>query len=87
MGNVTHYAKVWLNISAELRPFLEEGKLHNHLAWLQQVRYHQLMQHLKHYDGGIEIVQIKSNLISNQNDAVLQTFEFRQVSCSLLCNQ
>uniref|UniRef100_A0A4W4H9Z9 ATP-binding cassette sub-family A member 2 n=1 Tax=Electrophorus electricus TaxID=8005 RepID=A0A4W4H9Z9_ELEEL len=36
MGNVTHYARVWLNISAELRTFLEEGKLHNHLAWLQQ---------------------------------------------------
>lgn len=38
VGNVTHYARVWLNISAELRTFLEEGKLHNHLAWLQQVR-------------------------------------------------
>uniref|UniRef100_A0AAR2KNL7 ATP-binding cassette sub-family A member 2 n=1 Tax=Pygocentrus nattereri TaxID=42514 RepID=A0AAR2KNL7_PYGNA len=36
VGNVTHYARVWLNISAELRAFLEEGKLHNHLAWLQQ---------------------------------------------------
>ncbi|XP_030646875.1 ATP-binding cassette sub-family A member 2 [Chanos chanos] len=36
VGNVTHYARVWLNISAELRTFLEEGKLHNHLAWLQQ---------------------------------------------------
>lgn len=39
VGNVTHYARVWLNISAELRTFLEEGKLHNHLAWLQQVQY------------------------------------------------
>uniref|UniRef100_A0A672N7S3 ATP binding cassette subfamily A member 2 n=1 Tax=Sinocyclocheilus grahami TaxID=75366 RepID=A0A672N7S3_SINGR len=36
VGNVTHYAHVWLNISAELRAFLEEGKLHNHLMWLQQ---------------------------------------------------
>ncbi|XP_072520888.1 ATP-binding cassette sub-family A member 2 isoform X2 [Salminus brasiliensis] len=36
VGNVTHYAKVWLNISAELRAFLEEGKLHNRLALLQQ---------------------------------------------------
>uniref|UniRef100_A0A673JU23 ATP-binding cassette sub-family A member 2-like n=2 Tax=Sinocyclocheilus rhinocerous TaxID=307959 RepID=A0A673JU23_9TELE len=36
VGNVTHYARVWLNISAELRAFLEEGKLHNHLMWLQQ---------------------------------------------------
>ncbi|XP_036383449.1 ATP-binding cassette sub-family A member 2 isoform X4 [Megalops cyprinoides] len=37
VGNVTHYARVWLNISAELRAFLEEGKLHNHMAWLQQL--------------------------------------------------
>ncbi|XP_076853951.1 ATP-binding cassette sub-family A member 2 isoform X2 [Brachyhypopomus gauderio] len=36
MGNVTHYARLWLNISAELRTFLQEGRLHNHLAWLQQ---------------------------------------------------
>uniref|UniRef100_A0A8C2BIA4 ATP-binding cassette sub-family A member 2 n=1 Tax=Cyprinus carpio TaxID=7962 RepID=A0A8C2BIA4_CYPCA len=39
VGNVTHYARVWLNISAELRAFLEEGKLHNHLMWLQQVTF------------------------------------------------
>ncbi|KAG7480487.1 hypothetical protein MATL_G00056620 [Megalops atlanticus] len=37
VGNVTHYARVWLNISAELRAFLEEGRLHNHMAWLQQL--------------------------------------------------
>lgn len=37
VGNVTYYARVWLNISAELRAFLEEGKLHNRMAWLQQV--------------------------------------------------
>ncbi|XP_056152954.1 ATP-binding cassette sub-family A member 2 [Lampris incognitus] len=37
VGNVTHYARVWLNISAQLRTFLEEGRLHNHLAWLQQL--------------------------------------------------
>nr|XP_023696475.1 ATP-binding cassette sub-family A member 2 isoform X2 [Paramormyrops kingsleyae] len=36
VGNVTHYARVWLNISADLRTFLQEGKLHNHMAWLQQ---------------------------------------------------
>ncbi|XP_069039700.1 ATP-binding cassette sub-family A member 2 [Lepisosteus oculatus] len=36
VGNVTHYARVWLNISAELRTFLEEGKLQNRIAWLQQ---------------------------------------------------
>uniref|UniRef100_A0A8C1W4H8 ATP-binding cassette sub-family A member 2 n=1 Tax=Cyprinus carpio TaxID=7962 RepID=A0A8C1W4H8_CYPCA len=48
VGNVTHYARVWLNISAELRAFLEEGKLNNHLIWLQQFiadlkRHHELL--------------------------------------------
>lgn len=37
MGNVTHYARVWLNISAEIRTFLEERKLQNRILWLQQV--------------------------------------------------
>lgn len=37
MGNVTHYAQVWLNISAEIRSFLEQGRLQQHLHWLQQV--------------------------------------------------
>lgn len=37
VGNVTHYAQVWLNISAEIRSFLEQGRLQRHLDWLQQV--------------------------------------------------
>lgn len=37
VGNVTRYAQVWLNISAEIRGFLEEGKLQQRIAWLQQV--------------------------------------------------
>lgn len=37
MGNVTHYAQVWLNISTEIRSFLEQGRLQQHLHWLQQV--------------------------------------------------
>ncbi|KAJ7993627.1 hypothetical protein DPEC_G00256600 [Dallia pectoralis] len=37
VGNVTHYSRVWLNISAQLRTYLEEGKLHHHLVWLQQL--------------------------------------------------
>lgn len=37
VGNVTHYAQVWLNISAEIRSFLEQGRLQQHLHWLQQV--------------------------------------------------
>uniref|UniRef100_A0A8C9HM65 ATP-binding cassette sub-family A member 2 n=1 Tax=Piliocolobus tephrosceles TaxID=591936 RepID=A0A8C9HM65_9PRIM len=36
VGNVTHYAQVWLNISAEIRSFLEQGRLQQHLHWLQQ---------------------------------------------------
>ncbi|XP_029685458.1 ATP-binding cassette sub-family A member 2-like isoform X3 [Takifugu rubripes] len=37
VGNVTHYTRVWLNVSAQLRTFLEEGQLHDHLLWLQQL--------------------------------------------------
>ncbi|KAM6965213.1 ATP-binding cassette sub-family A member 2 [Aplochiton taeniatus] len=37
VGNVSHYARVWLNISAQLRGYLEEGKPHNYLAWLRQL--------------------------------------------------
>lgn len=37
VGNVTHYAQVWLNISAEIRGYLEQGRLQQHLHWLQQV--------------------------------------------------
>uniref|UniRef100_A0A3Q1I3G1 ATP-binding cassette sub-family A member 2 n=1 Tax=Anabas testudineus TaxID=64144 RepID=A0A3Q1I3G1_ANATE len=44
VGNVTHYARVWLNISAQLRTFLEEGRLHSHLVWLQQLSS-ELQQH------------------------------------------
>ncbi|PWA16009.1 hypothetical protein CCH79_00019354 [Gambusia affinis] len=36
VGNVTHYTRVWLNISGQLRTFLEEGRLQSHLLWLQQ---------------------------------------------------
>ncbi|XP_041049177.1 ATP-binding cassette sub-family A member 2 isoform X10 [Carcharodon carcharias] len=36
VGNVTHYATVWLNISSEIRTFLEDGKLQDRISWLQQ---------------------------------------------------
>eukprot|EP00076_Gallus_gallus_P015940 XP_015135098.1 ATP-binding cassette sub-family A member 2 isoform X5 [Gallus gallus] len=36
VGNVTHYAKVWLNISPEIRAYLEEGRLQRRIHWLQQ---------------------------------------------------
>ncbi|NXN15215.1 ABCA2 protein, partial [Indicator maculatus] len=36
VGNVTHYAKVWLNISPEIRAYLEEGSLQRRIHWLQQ---------------------------------------------------
>lgn len=37
VGNVTHYAKAWLNISPEIRAYLEEGRLQRRIRWLQQV--------------------------------------------------
>ncbi|KAM9858193.1 ATP-binding cassette sub-family A member 2 [Aulostomus maculatus] len=50
VGNVTHYTRVWLNISAHLRTFLEEGRLHNHLVWLQQLSS-ELRQHPELLNG------------------------------------
>ncbi|KAL6113789.1 abca2 [Pungitius sinensis] len=50
VGNVTHYTHVWLNISAQLRTFLEEGRLHNHLVWLQQLSS-ELQQHPELLNG------------------------------------
>ncbi|XP_037633283.1 LOW QUALITY PROTEIN: ATP-binding cassette sub-family A member 2 [Sebastes umbrosus] len=50
VGNVTHYTKVWLNISAQLRTFVEEGRLHNHLVWLQQLSS-ELQQHPELLNG------------------------------------
>uniref|UniRef100_A0A8C0G4I6 ATP-binding cassette sub-family A member 2 n=1 Tax=Chelonoidis abingdonii TaxID=106734 RepID=A0A8C0G4I6_CHEAB len=39
VGNVTRYAQVWLNISSEIRGFLEEGKLQRLIRWLQEVLF------------------------------------------------
>uniref|UniRef100_A0A8C8DUJ1 ATP-binding cassette, sub-family A (ABC1), member 2 n=1 Tax=Oryzias sinensis TaxID=183150 RepID=A0A8C8DUJ1_9TELE len=50
IGNVTHYAGVWLNISAQLRTFLEEGRLQGHLKWLQQLSS-ELQQHPQLLNG------------------------------------
>ncbi|XP_040010578.1 ATP-binding cassette sub-family A member 2 isoform X4 [Xiphias gladius] len=50
VGNVTHYTRVWLNISAQLRTFLEEGRLHSHLVWLQQLSS-ELQQHPELLNG------------------------------------
>nr|XP_046241636.1 ATP-binding cassette sub-family A member 2 isoform X1 [Scatophagus argus] len=50
IGNVTHYTRVWLNISSQLRTFLEEGQLHNHLLWLQQLSS-ELQQHPELLNG------------------------------------
>uniref|UniRef100_A0A8B9NXG8 ATP-binding cassette sub-family A member 2 n=1 Tax=Apteryx owenii TaxID=8824 RepID=A0A8B9NXG8_APTOW len=36
VGNVTHYAKAWMNISPEIRAYLEEGRLQRRIRWLQQ---------------------------------------------------
>ncbi|XP_051806589.1 ATP-binding cassette sub-family A member 2 [Acanthochromis polyacanthus] len=50
VGNVTHYTKVWLNISTQLRTLLEEGRLHSYLAWLQQLSS-ELQQHPELLNG------------------------------------
>ncbi|XP_063792321.1 ATP-binding cassette sub-family A member 2 [Pseudophryne corroboree] len=36
VGNVTQYAKMWMNISSELRSLLEDGILQQRIQWLQQ---------------------------------------------------
>uniref|UniRef100_A0A8C5ESK9 ATP-binding cassette, sub-family A (ABC1), member 2 n=1 Tax=Gouania willdenowi TaxID=441366 RepID=A0A8C5ESK9_GOUWI len=38
VGNVTHYTRVWLNISAQLRSFLEEGRLQQVGSALHELR-------------------------------------------------
>ncbi|XP_028269247.1 ATP-binding cassette sub-family A member 2 isoform X3 [Parambassis ranga] len=50
VGNVSHYTRVWLNISAQLRTYLEEGRLHNHLVWLKQLSS-ELQQHPELLNG------------------------------------
>uniref|UniRef100_A0A669CRM0 ATP-binding cassette sub-family A member 2 n=1 Tax=Oreochromis niloticus TaxID=8128 RepID=A0A669CRM0_ORENI len=50
VGNVTHYTRVWLNISSQLRNFLEEGQFHKHLVWLQQL-FSDLQQHPELING------------------------------------
>uniref|UniRef100_A0AAV2MPG3 ATP-binding cassette sub-family A member 2 n=1 Tax=Knipowitschia caucasica TaxID=637954 RepID=A0AAV2MPG3_KNICA len=37
VGNLTHFTRLWLNISAQLRNLLQENSLHSHLLWLQQL--------------------------------------------------
>nr|XP_056716199.1 ATP-binding cassette sub-family A member 2 [Euleptes europaea] len=37
VGNVTRYAQVWLNISTEIRSFMEEGRLQQRISRLQQI--------------------------------------------------
>lgn len=44
VGNVSHYTQVWLNMSAQLRTALEEGRLHSHMVWLQKLSS-ELRQH------------------------------------------
>ncbi|XP_072287523.1 ATP-binding cassette sub-family A member 2 isoform X4 [Pyxicephalus adspersus] len=36
VGNVTQYARMWMNISAEIRSLLEDGILQQRIQWLQQ---------------------------------------------------
>lgn len=65
---MTHYTRVWLNISAQLRNFLVEGKLQNHLVWLQQVVGNAALSHL---------------LIVNHEDSINDTSVSCQLSSEL----
>uniref|UniRef100_A0A3B4BC57 ATP-binding cassette sub-family A member 2 n=1 Tax=Periophthalmus magnuspinnatus TaxID=409849 RepID=A0A3B4BC57_9GOBI len=37
VGNLTHFTRLWLNVSARLRNLLQEDALQRHLLWLQQL--------------------------------------------------
>ncbi|XP_028910083.1 ATP-binding cassette sub-family A member 2 isoform X2 [Ornithorhynchus anatinus] len=78
VGNVTRYAQLWLNISAEIRGFLDQGKLQHHLRWLQQYTA-DLQQHpeaLNLSDGG-ELPQalLEHNLSLPTAGALLQQLD------------
>ncbi|KAF0033712.1 hypothetical protein F2P81_013778 [Scophthalmus maximus] len=77
VGNVTHYTRVWLNISAQLRTFLEEGRLHRHLVWLQQVssELQQLPELLNGTDSELMQALIEGNYSLPNTSALLEQLD------------
>ncbi|XP_063172407.1 LOW QUALITY PROTEIN: ATP-binding cassette sub-family A member 2 [Candoia aspera] len=77
VGNVTHYAQVWLNISAEIRSFLEEGKLQQRISWLRQVAagLHRHPEVLKVSDSVLFQNFTESNFSLSNTSALLQQLD------------
>ncbi|XP_039200906.1 ATP-binding cassette sub-family A member 2 isoform X2 [Crotalus tigris] len=77
VGNVTRYAQVWLNISAEIRGFLEEGKLQQRIAWLQQMAedLHRHPEILNVSDSSLLHGFTESNLSLSNTSTLLQQLD------------
>uniref|UniRef100_A0A670YQ04 ATP-binding cassette sub-family A member 2 n=1 Tax=Pseudonaja textilis TaxID=8673 RepID=A0A670YQ04_PSETE len=77
VGNVTRYAQVWLNISAEIRSFLEEGKLEQRIAWLQQMAadLHRHPEILNVSDSTLFHTFMESNLSLSNTSTLLQQLD------------
>uniref|UniRef100_A0ABM5F6R9 ATP-binding cassette sub-family A member 2 isoform X2 n=1 Tax=Pogona vitticeps TaxID=103695 RepID=A0ABM5F6R9_9SAUR len=77
VGNVTHYAQVWLNISAEIRSFLEEGKLQQRILWLQQIAadLHKHPEILNVSDSDLLHNFMESNFSLSNASALLQQLD------------
>lgn len=63
VGNVTQYAKMWMNISAEIRSLLEDGMLQQRIQRLQQVTSY--LQKLPEFQNGSDSELLRRVLSSN----------------------
>ncbi|KAG9470406.1 hypothetical protein GDO78_017820 [Eleutherodactylus coqui] len=63
VGNVTQYAKMWMNISAEIRSLLEDGKLQQRIQRLQEVTSY--LQKLPEFQNGSDSELLRRVLSSN----------------------
>ncbi|CAM4645740.1 unnamed protein product [Lepidochelys olivacea] len=77
VGNVTRYAQVWLNISSEIRGFLEEGKLQRRIRWLQEFTndLHKHPEILNASDNNLLRSFIDSNFSLPNASALLQQLD------------
>uniref|UniRef100_A0A8C5RJB7 ATP-binding cassette sub-family A member 2 n=1 Tax=Laticauda laticaudata TaxID=8630 RepID=A0A8C5RJB7_LATLA len=77
VGNVTRYAQVWLNISTEIRSFLEEGKLEQRIAWLQQMAadLHRHPEILNVSDSTLFHTFMESNFSLSNTSTLLQQLD------------
>ncbi|XP_044162592.1 ATP-binding cassette sub-family A member 2 isoform X1 [Bufo gargarizans] len=63
VGNVTQYAKMWMNISAEIRSLLEDGMLQQRIQRLQEVTSY--LQKLPEFQNGSDSELLRAVLSSN----------------------